>query len=325
MKMRNFLTILLMATLIISCSSIESISHPKQESLDGLVYYMPKKDFLVTLTLDDNSKVTNIEISETAAYADISKRYVLRHKNNLLGKNELKVGISPSGLIQSATSTTTSQVNEALINLADSAGQIRGMSAAATCSPGMHTKIIHTTDTTNKNISLCGMVITLSRPTAPNKTGSLKDKEEINSESTSGIFYRQNIPYEITVSSAERTQKAIVFSPSESPTYFMPISRTFFSDNKADFTFSDGVPSKYDQSTDGELVALFKLPADIIGAYFGAIGKIFDAFKTSDEKEAAAIKQEIALAIQDQRFKSCMTAIKAKKTDDELEKLGCEK
>ncbi|MFJ7142389.1 hypothetical protein [Pseudomonas protegens] len=228
MKMRNFLTILLMATLIISCSSIESISHPKQESLDGLVYYMPKKDFLVTLTLDDNSKVTNIEISETVAYADISKRYVLRHKNNLLGKNELKVGISPSGLIQSATSTTTSQVNEALINLADSAGQIRGMSAAATCSPGIHTKIIHTSDTTNENISLCGMAITLSRPTAPNKAGSLKDKKEINSESTSGIFYRQNIPYEITVSSAERTQKAIVFSPLRVANLFHARIENFF-------------------------------------------------------------------------------------------------
>ena len=325
MKMRNILTIPLMAILTISCSSIESISHPKQESLDGLVYYMPKKDFLVTLTLDDKSKVTNIEISETVAYADISKRYVLRHKNNLLGKNELKVGVSTSGLIQSATSTTTSQVNEALVNLVDSVGQIRGLSVAATCSAGTHSKIIHTSDVTNKSMSICGMPITISSSVISNQAGSLKDKVEINSESSSGIFYRQNIPYEITVSSTERTQAAIVFSPSESPTYFMPISRTFFSDNKADFTFIDGVPSKYDQSADGELIALFKLPADVIGAYFGAIGKVFDAFKASDEKEAAAIKQEIALAIQDQKFKSCMAAIKAKKTDDELEELGCEK
>jgi hypothetical protein len=35
-------------------------------------------------------------------------------------------------------------------------------------------------------------------------------------------------------------------------------------------------------------LAFFKLPAVLIGAYFEAVGKVFDCFKANDSKEATA-------------------------------------
>lgn len=115
----------------------------------------------------------------------------------------------------------------------------------------------------------------------------------------------------------------ILASPSASPVYFLPISKTFFSNNSAELGFSDGIPSKYDQMTEGEAVALAKLPADIIGAYFEAVGKIFTAFSTSDKNETTALADEYKLELEKNKFKLCMNALKAKKTAEELETLGC--
>jgi hypothetical protein len=139
----------------------------------------------------------------------------------------------------------------------------------------------------------------------------------------SGVFYRQNEPYNITVTGNGVKVAKIVFSPSSSPTEFLPASRTFFSNNSAEFTFVDGVPTKYKQDTDGELAALFKLPGDVLSAYFSAIGSIFDSFKSNDTKQSDALSASLSLELQKQKVNACLAAIKANDTQ-KIKDLGCQ-
>ena len=139
----------------------------------------------------------------------------------------------------------------------------------------------------------------------------------------SGIFYRQNEPYLVKAEGPGINMQQLVFSPSFADTAFLPVKKTFFADNEADFTFTDGVPTKYKQSTSGEAIALVKLPADIFSAYFAAIGSVFDAFKTNDTKEKDALTQSMKLELAKLKYDACIKAITAK-DNDALKSLGCE-
>lgn len=105
--------------------------------------------------------------------------------------------------------------------------------------------------------------------------------------------------------------ETIVFLPS-AKTHFLPIAKSFFANNTADFSFVDGMPTKYGQETNSEFAALFKLPGDIIGGFFGGVGAIFSNFKTINTDQSAAL----AAAQQAQFFKFkqefCLAAIRAK-------------
>jgi len=104
----------------------------------------------------------------------------------------------------------------------------------------------------------------------------------------------------------------------------LPIARTFFAKNTAEFGFIDGMPTKYDQARDSELVALVKIPAAIIGSYFSAVGRIFDSFKARDVNESGALEASTNLEIAKIKYNLCIKAIKA---DDKsaVEQLQCGK
>jgi hypothetical protein len=305
-----------------SCSSIKTIESPSDKDTDGLTYFMPKKDFLVTVTIKDK-KVEKVVLGATASYPDLSKQYLLRHGGNAFGKNTLDVGISESGLLTSTKSTTQSSVTDAFKNLATSSGHIKTFgfektidSGGACTTNGEHTFVFKASG----SYTACGIGITIAKQIDDSGIAShSKDK----STEYSGIFYRQNIPYLVTAVGGGLNVAAIVFSPSESKTHFLPVSRTFFSNNQADFGFVDGVPSKYKQETEGEAVALLKLPADILGAYFGAIGAMFDSFKTNDSKEAAALTESLKLELAKKKYDACIAAIKAN-DDQKIKDLACQ-
>ena len=136
-----------------------------------------------------------------------------------------------------------------------------------------------------------------------------------------GIFYRQDLPYLVTVTGGAVNEAAMVFSPSDSRTHFLPIARTFFSSNSADFELSDGVPKRYKQASDGEGIALFKLPADVLSAYFSAVGSLFDAFKVRDTKQAEMLGESLKLELAKKKYDACLEALQAK--DDNRIKALC--
>ncbi|QOJ24121.1 MAG: hypothetical protein HRU78_11115 [Gammaproteobacteria bacterium] len=107
-----------------------------------------------------------------------------------------------------------------------------------------------------------------------------------------------------------RRLETLVFLPSAN-THFLPIAKSFFADNAADFAFVDGMPTKYGQDTKSEFAALFKLPGDIIGGFFGGVGAIFSNFKTinTDQSAALAAAQQVEFL----KFKQelCLAAVRA--------------
>ena len=304
-----------------SCSSIMSIENPRTET-DGLNYYIPKKDVLVTVSVNNTSKISKVAISTTTAYPELSTRYVLNHEGNAFGSNTLDVSVTTNGLLSATKSTTTNNVNQTFANLANSVGTIGvlGLGVAATpqeCAvTGDHTFVLKVDSGGGE---VCGLQVTIRKLGVSSRNTASGSRE---GKAVSGIYYRQNEPYEVSVSELGIKSSSIIFSPSQSDTYFLPVSKTFFADNEADFAFVDGVPTKYKQESDSELLSLFKLPADVIGEYFSAVGMVFDSFKSNDSKESAALTESIKLELERVKFEACLSAIQAEEVD-RIKELGC--
>lgn len=280
------------------CSSVLSVENPSKEASHGLGYFMPKKDFLVGVKVDAPARsipsggstpesiasvpskpsITSVWLGTTAAYPDLSKNYVLKHGTNAFGRSTLNIRINEKGLLVSAQSEMKSGISDIVSN--NKTPKSKGFPSIQLVNPsdkecstvGNHTFIYKTIGTYNA----CGISITITKygENAAINAHGIKENKAV-----SGIFYRQNQPYLMTAVGKGIRSANIVLSPSESKVRFLPIAKTFFADNKTDFRFRDGVPSKYQQGTDGEIVALFKLPADILAAYTSAAGEVFNSFR----------------------------------------------
>lgn len=374
------------ATLLASCAAIQSVVDPKK--VDGLAYYMPMKDIMITVTAGDAANAPaaqaavpsgapagkpappKVVIAATKAYPDRSKPYALRFGSNAFGTNTLDVVVTEQGLLSSAKSTTTSTVQDALKGLASAAGMAsvfaleRSEGETAPCVAGDHI-FVFTPPLEDTAYRACDLVVTIVplrgsladgvrrvgleqirfaslRSEARKNNQDLVRSREAPQESTvqealakagtsddtqetrhAGVFYRQELPYLVTVSSGAGVhQAAVVMSPSRSPTNFLPAKRTFFANNKAEFGFTDGVPKSYMQQTEGEGTAIFQVPAVVVGAYFEAAGKMFDNFKNTSAKEIEMLNQELKLELARRKVQACLAAIAANDTA-KMAELGC--
>jgi hypothetical protein len=305
-----------LACVAMSCASVRSTSAHVNGSQDGLRYFMPKKDLLITIKVEA-PKPQEVTIATTDAYPDLSDAYVLRQSSYLLGKNVTEIAVSTSGLLTSAHSSVTS----GLPALFESIGKVRGAvtsnwmpdPAQPTCADGTHVfRLAFDQNPPAKPPVFCGLAVAIKKlnPTA----AAGRAETHIARTDGSGVFYRQAEPFLISVAgganAAAPLQSSVVFSPSLADTHYLPISRTFFADNTADFGFVDGMPTKFNQTREGELIAALKLPASIVSAYFSAVGGIFANFKTKDTGEADALKATVQLELARQKSELCLTAIR---------------
>ena len=104
-------------------------------------------------------------------------------------------------------------------------------------------------------------------------------QSQYTEQSVPGIFYKQELPYKVTIKSTsdERLAEFTAFSPNQSKVFFAPISETLFTDNTSDITLVNGVVTSLAENTDSELLGLVKLPASAFGAYTNALGQTFSA------------------------------------------------
>lgn len=283
---------------------------------DGLMYFLPKKDFKITITIASNT-APSITLATTAAYPDPFERYALRYQRGLVGRTDMDIAVS-NGLLTSATSVYTPQVSDALEAISGVAppGFVPFEATDLSCKAGTHTFIY---DAPGQYDDACGLRIdieTLHALEYVMPRTSQPDTEQ------PGVFYRQNLPYRITASSKGRNISNVVFSPSGSETYFLPLPKSFFAGHNTNFTFTDGVPSSFNVDSDSEIIALAKLPADVIGAYFSAVGKLFTAFSTASTEEASALNDALTLELAKQKYDACIAAIKAG-NPELVRDLGC--
>lgn len=323
----NFVTTILIVLILSGCASVSSIKKPGSDMDGGLVYYLPKKDIIIKATVktvNNSVKKISLESMTSDAYPDYSEQYVLKYQYNLFGDNSIDLGINEKGLLTTAKAKTVSRVNDALENLAKSAGSIAavaGLVPSACSEDGVYTFIY---DNAVQGGSVCGLSLEITRIDAksynniveinPTNNGSLSN----DGESLYGIFYRQLMPYKIIIKdqySAKTHHENIVHIPSYSKTHFLPISKTFFSDNEIEFGFTDGMPTKYVQKTNSELVGLFKLPGSLIGGFFDGVTSGLEKLVGVKAKETDLAGKSSLLELARFKHEKCIAALDAQNED----------
>ncbi len=108
-----------------------------------------------------------------------------------------------------------------------------------------------------------------------------------------GIYYRVALPYLVRIrphvdDDDHRAVTLVAYSPDLSPTLFLPVKRTVFSKNIVTLGLKDGIVNSFAEDETGELVALAQIPAQVLQAYFAAIGSTFSSL-TTNENDASAL------------------------------------
>jgi hypothetical protein len=285
---------------------------------------------------EDAPKAGVIVVRAGAAYPDLTHAYVLSFGSSLIAKTSATVTVTQSGLLSTATAKVESQLVEALKNLAASVGAKAADETAvdeskSPCVRGRtYTLQLDPAKDVDNSHSLCGFSISITRlfqlEQRPNNallvvrdapTGQIGRAKRSNVRQ--GLYYRQALPYLVAVTDeTKNATQSIVLSPSESSIGFLPARRSAFAAvNSLEVDFVDGVPTKVAHAADGEFTALLKLPADIIGAYFDAIGNVFTKRKANASAEKDLIEAWDKLATQKLKEQKCREAL----ATEDLEKV----
>lgn len=330
--------IVVLAMVLGGCASLTStpvddLTGGVDDAHEGLLYYLPKRDLKVTITIDANGKFTAVAAEATSAYPDVNHAFRLDYNRSWLGTNDMKIEVSTKGLLTKANSKLEyTDIAKAFGALAGAHDGINAHSlvpgAVKPCGEGTHVFVYPLPDVIGTAEAPCQLALTVTRWwKQPTQAGTATDPNTAASftvpgGSYSGLYYRSSRPYLVTLAGAiNRAQ--IVFSPNEGRYERIPYSRTMFANGTMSSQFTDGELTHYDQKTDGELLAAMKLPAAIIGAYFEAMGKVFTSFKTQDTAEIDRLKSEYAAAVAEKKYKACLEAVKSDASDDVIAGLGC--
>ncbi len=303
----------------VACAGCASyLSTPADnKSVDGISYFMPRQAIAVQVAVDAKG-VQTASVVPVSPIPDLRRHFVLTYETNMLGENATSIGVSSQGLLESSGSTATSGVDATLKNLAGVAGTASAMAAMAppppppgalppppppppqqppSCAAGQtYTMLIWPENVGDEEPvgPLCNFMVRIRKSLLGN--GPVPDSAEAapNQSGSSGIFYKTQLPYlvEFTDAAGGQPNYAIAFSPDEAPISFLPVERTFFAKNTATITLKDGVLNQFAQDDTGEIVAASQIPADVISAYFAAVGAAFSSFSSNNSAANAASLSE---------------------------------
>jgi hypothetical protein len=303
---------------LVGCTSMQSsMPQPGSSPADGLTYFLPNRSVQVKVVVSaDGAQTPTVESGDNEP--DLSRTYVLSYQQNLLGKNTIKLTTNAAGLLMSTTSATVSGVSDAAKALGKLAGTLTALGESKALKPPTEIQCQKGQTYTmvlRPGIDSGGQICMFSVEISPLGTQLLQsDSERVQQTGTghAGLFYRRDLPYKVSLNDGTGPRQFVAYSPNESPTFFFPITRSFFADSNATLTFSSpGVLTGVDQSADGEIVAAVKLPADVISEYFKAIGAIFTQFSDNSDKQAKAVTNTQALALAQAKQQFCVSTIAA--------------
>jgi hypothetical protein len=124
------------------------------------------------------------------------------------------------------------------------------------------------------------------------------DNSSANSTTpVSGIFFRHELPYLVTISGRGQyptESNTVITSPDESETDFFPVNRSFFANNTANITITDGVITGVDQTTKSEVAAAVGLPATFISSYTSAVGNLLSGLTANSADQQKLIQQVLS-------------------------------
>lgn len=314
---------IILAADVAGCATVLSTQEEKPAPpLDGLVYWLPKRDIQITVNFTKGN-LKSIAATSTAAYADLSTGpFVAQYGRNLIGKNELTVSVNSAGLLDTESTTKTTiqldelvaaltKINPASAHVAENTPRPTKCSGVDKTGDLVYTFRVKADDpdasfqipgTTN-----CKISVTIGKPSG--EVGV--DTKMTGGKAHSGFFYREMKPVDVTtkLEGDETRFSDVVSLPNWGPTRFLPLPRALFADNSANVTFAEGVPTKWTTSTDGDAIALFKLPAEVIKAYFAAAGAILSARGGDLTAQASYLQNYEKLLARQQSLAACKAAI----------------
>ncbi|GAA4790632.1 hypothetical protein GCM10023307_14950 [Lysobacter hankyongensis] len=318
----------------------------------GMVYYLPKQQLKLILTVTDGvsgaAQTRTVTVVPTDAFADRGARYVAQYRRNQIGSNTLKVKVNANGLLDGDNEgSSTPQVAEFLGRLAAGV-QRRSIDASPGkgCSTaGTYEWVLDATDTQRQILfenrpspvpltfdaigtsnlgdpGSCGLVVTVESIGKDIKPQPQWQDGDPDSRGH-GYFYRQKRPVQVTVAAAGNQQRVFVHTlvDANSPTEYLPIPRTLFAATSWKVTFSNGTPTFYDVTAGGDALGLAKLPADVLHAYSQAVIGGLNDRKSMATTETEYLKQLAALAAQQAKYEACREA--AESGDKERTKAAC--
>jgi hypothetical protein len=127
----------------------------------------------------------------------------------------------------------------------------------------------------------------------------------------SGLFFRHELPYFVMIRGPvdhPTENDTVIKSPDESETDFFPVKRSFFANNTANITITDGVVTGVDQTTKSELAAAVDLPSTFISSYMTAVGQLFSGLSTASSDQQKLLQQVLATSAT-QNQASAVTAV----------------
>jgi hypothetical protein len=305
---------------------------------DGLVYRLPRRSIVLTVTkASDTKSPDTVSLAPGDAEPDLSTRFLLRFPSNWLGSTHPDIVVTEKGLLSSATGDNKSGVDDVLTNLAKAAGMTSALLISAPvhrepthedCKPGREYAVVVDPDPTKAvEDSRCDYKISVAPRDLPHKVIYLKAHEsdfslsrELNEGGDAGVFYRQELPYKVTVTdpSGKAMTEKVMYSPNNAPALFVRVDRSFFGNSKTALTFKDGLLTGYEGTTDGEIVGAAKIPADVLSAYFTAIGTMFQSKANNTQYEKTLLQNQEDLAVQKIHLEACKAAVAAYKQGDDI-------
>lgn len=306
---------LAVAALLAGCAGLTSQRDADPNQLEGVAYFMPMKYFTLTVT-KEGGKVMGLEWSESTAFPDLSRAYALSYTPHLIGRTSVAVEVGDNGLLSSAsTNTTDSNIELAKVVASQKTNRAQLLSAKDNCTESgtfvfMFPSVKETPESVCVDVNLS---IRLAATGGDSQATDHASPVHIKAgDKVPGIFYRLNRPYIATASAPGVFKTKLLFTPNESPNYFLPFGRTLFAANDGKMELTEGVLKRYTQANDGELVALLNFPASVLSAYFNAVGNVFMAFQTQDMNQITRLENELKMDALRRKLDKCKSAAKAK-------------
>jgi hypothetical protein len=317
--------------LISGCATITS-RQGAEHADKGIGYYLPRQNLKVTMTVADTGART-IAVTPGPMLPDLRNPFFARINASLNGTNNVKIGVTPTGLLDAdQTGTFTPATTSLLEAIATSAGAVRAFQAQppanACLYPGSYEAMLLIGDDGTGSVNLCGLTIKAIKD--PNLANANTNVDGVGKESVcpnkggAGFFYRQAIPYSVeATSSAAATPEftaTVALVTTVSPCRFLPTPRSFFAKAVWTTTFENGVPKSYDNEVESEAVALASVPAEVISAYSRAITAGFTREKDESEKRKDELNMERQRIEAELKLLRCQAAVKAAVTPEDLAK-----
>jgi hypothetical protein len=327
------LILLSLAAVLGGCAAIETKVPVANEPVRGLAYYLPMRYLHLTL-VRDATETTSATWDEGPMVPDLSRPFVLEYQRHLFGKAEITLKVGPSGLLGTANTKVSDSAAELVKAFPRTTLAAKALllddDSMKECSTGTFV-FLYDPAQKQSDQPICGDVRISVGPLLTKEGPKVGDAaQNVPPFGQFGIYYRQLRPYlaTATVRSADgavrHQESKVLMAPNQSPVMLLPYARTLFAANEGQLKLQDGMPEEYVQSTESEFIALLKLPAAVLTAYFKAAGDVFSAFATNAQAEQSLAQQKLALALQAFRIEQCSRALKSE-DKAALEELACNK